>query len=246
VGTHAKLMQQEALTAVQAGAHAYLLHAHDTLQIVPEPPGTAHHLTLPSNYLGVDTEGKLFVLDATRGASPLQASHRVPHAWCARVSPHNNEFLAGDSNVALSITVDDELAHVYDTPVVLPRYPTSHVTNVEHRWITWTDTNGHPRALQWDSDTATLCSNDDARLYASTVLVLRPEGNTVWRDAVCLATLPPSESITCVHGTPSAFDAFTQGGDWWRVDVRARRAWVVSVPAANVIRAIAPMVQWIH
>ena len=266
VRTHANLMEGVGLSPPDAAAHAYFLHAPPTatpsvvasgarvarlggLKMNPAPPGDADHLSLPPMYLGVDMDGHLLLLDAWRGASPVEVSNVVPHNWCVRVSSHTNEFVAGDTRtgVSLFLSLNDDCTVAHDVPVCLPRSPTSRVAEVDNTWLTWIGMNGGPRALEWDSATrsATVCSFEDAQLHASVGTPLHTQGAGVWCGSTCVACLPPSESITCVHGTPVGFDAFTQGGDWWRVDVRARRAWVVGIPNANnIVCAIAPLVEW--
>jgi len=262
VRTHAKLCEGGVCREVAAGVaycmHTPSMHAHwtnapalraetptSTLEIQADAiPGDADHLALPQIYLGVDIQGMLVLLDAYRGASTVKVANAVPHGWCVRVSGHTNVFLAGDAGAALRVTLNEGRSSAMDVPVALPRYPTSGAHAVENKWVVWRGGNGKARALEWDGANARLCSDEEARLHASATVILKARGNRVWAGETCVATLPTSESITVVAGTAFAFDAFTQGGDWWRVDVRANKAWVVGVPGVNIICTIAPVVEW--
>jgi hypothetical protein len=260
VSTHAKVMvSKEGMDAGNAAAHAYFMHTKLTLtasgvewvknipalDIVNEPPAAADQLHLPCAYLGVDARGKLVLLDSTRGTSNIAIGNVVPHEWIVRVSEHSNEFLAGNIGCALHITLNEPLTIGTGTPVALPMYPFDRVHEVDNTWVVWRTNNG-PRALQWNStlQRASLCSAEDARLYAVINQSVYSRRNSVWRDATCIARLPSSESITAVWGTAVGFDAFTKKGDWWRVDVRARKAWVVGVPTVNEVCSVAPLVTW--
>jgi len=256
IRTHAKIMAMTSCSHEEAAAHAYFLHspaslaggesAVPDLEVCAHPPATADHLNLPLAYLGVDMDGKLVLLDASRGASVVEVCSRVPHNWMVRISAHTNEFLAGDATCCLHLTLNEPLTMVLEKPVALPRYPPARAHEVDNSWVVWFDANKRARALAWDAQAqrATLCSAADAELHAVTGEAVYSRGNEVWRGTTCIARLPSTESITAINGTPTAFDAFTQGGDWWRVDVRARKAWVVGVPAANIVCTIAALVGW--
>jgi hypothetical protein len=262
IRTHAKLCESEVLSSDVAAGVAYCMHAPPTssansldcrgsLDIEAGVfPSDADHLSLPQVYLGVDIEGGLVLLDACRGASRVKVANRVPHDWCVRVSDHTNMFLTGDSTSALCVNLNEGRSSAMDVPVSLPRYPSSGAYEVENRWVVWKDeSSGKPRAFEWRDGTARMCSSEDAALHASSRVILSAQGNRVWAGSTCIATLPPSESITVVMGNAFAFDAFTQQQDWWRVDVRENKAWVVGLPEdssapANIICSVAPVVAW--
>lgn len=257
VATHAKLMQAESLTNEEAAAAAYLMHCTPTagatvetpaLEVIARAPDAADYLNLPQKYLGINARGQVFVLSAAQGVSELGCAHRIPHGWCTRVSSHDNEFIAADTSTAMFLTIDADMMYVFDTPLMLPASPTSSVSVFEHRYLVWNDMNDRPRAMEWNADAreVRLCSAEHARLYASSIVAVHSDANKVYRDATCVAQLPVTESIMCMYGTPIAFDAFTQAGDWWRVDVRRHCAWVVNIPGVGVLRSVAPMVDWIQ
>ena len=259
--THAKIMaSEEDMNEDDAAAHAYFIHAKaaptpsvvaggrgvpPALEICSNPPASADHLHLPPAYVGVDMNGKLVLLDAARGASPIPVGSVVPHNWMVRVSSHANKFLVGDNTCALFLTLNEDLTAAIGEPLALPRYPPGCAYEVDNSWVVWQN-NKSPRAMKWDETTmsAQLCSDEDARLHAATIQDVVNRGNGVWRDETCVACLPALETITALKGTTVAFDAFTHKGDWWRVDVRARKAWVVGVPTSNIVCAIAPLVEW--
>lgn len=264
VRTHAKIMEEEAgIGSDVAAAHAYFLHAsdptpsviaagartekmRDAIEICRSSPADADHLGMPDVFLGVDASGKLVLLDASRGASVINIGSRVPHNWVVRVSPYANHFLAGDTSCCVMVKLNETLTSAIENPVVLPRYPHARAYGVDNTWVVWAGVNNAPRALRWDvqTESAALCDVEEAALHAATTQSVYSRGNSVWRNDTCIACLPPSESISAIIGTSIGFDAFTQNKDWWRVDVRARKAWVVGLPTADIVCTVAPLVEW--
>jgi len=256
VHTHANIMASVDTTSNVAAAHAFLMHTSSTTSPPPPPsdlrvihdapPSRADHLNLPSSYLGVDVNGHVWVLHSCHGTSSVQVGSTVPHEWMVRVSKHANQFLAGNHACALLLTLNENQSAFMETAVLLPRYPTGVVMDVDKKWVVWKcGTSKMPRAMEWNGSHATLCSVETARFHAMTVphpLTLRE--NEVWVENVCIARLPASETITVVWGTPVAFDALTQNRDWWRVDVRAKNAWVVGVSTTTTMKSMAPLIEW--
>ena len=268
--THAQLVKYEGLQHLTAAAHAYLIHLPELLlykdplyppqlKIMSAPPAVAAHLGLPSAYLGVTSKGQLLRLDAQQGiytTSIGQPCRPLPHGWCVRMSLRTNKFLVGNSTSAALLTLDTQLSSACITPVTLPAYPPgARVSSVDGLWITW----ARPRdqllhILAWDAETcsATVANNHDEAKVHLWGKPLYHNGNRVWRGDTCLeclppraciTQLPPTQSIVCMSGTPLAFDAFTDAGDWWRVDVKAAHAWVISMPLADLVCTIAPLVE---
>lgn len=245
IQTRRKLLDQ-GLAPAQASAFAFEIHesrppGRPALPVVVF--GETTDVCLPNAYLTVNAAGGLTVVDSTQGAYDLPTSPALPTQWMCRVSPDSNEFLVGDDQRCVHVSLTSECDAAMQTPLALP--PIVSPTCVDNRWVVW-GSRSRPMAFEWRAGGAVMCSTPDARKHlVSSGERLRSEGNRITLGCETLAALPVEQSISCIYGDAGVADAITTSRDFWRINIRANRASCVGLPSEPTITAMAPLVGWV-
>jgi len=240
---------------LKAAATAFHLHTQSTesqptpsshLDIMHKSPGGVDHLDLSSSYLGVDVMGSLWVLDTTLGVVRVRLGSRVPAKWIHRTSPNSNTFLLGDDTRCVGVVLSQDLTSGIETPVTLQTLPLQPRV-VDNTWVVWGDTT-HPHAIQWTPQKGTrVSSHTDAKLHLMSIpqnAVFARGDRIMFNHNEHVTQIPPCQSISCIVGTPLAVDLITTAHDFYRIDVRANKAWCVGINIEHPIVAMAPLVSW--
>lgn len=248
-----RAMMEHGLSLRCAAAAAYHLHKQTSssstppptpeLEIVQAPPGEVDHLDLPVSYLGVDVDGRLWVIDTTRGVARVRMGSRLPTKWIHRVSSSSNMFLAGDDQRCVGIVLARDMRSGVEVPVTIPHHPSEPPDVVDNTWLVWGDVK-HPHSIRWDPDHG-LRESATAKLQVmSRPRRLVAAGNQVSMGEEAVTSIPDDQSITCVCGTPTSIDLVTDAMDFYRIDVQAHKAWCVGIDVNQSIVAMTSIVNW--
>jgi hypothetical protein len=236
-------------------AAATSFHLHNSKNFKPststpryveiQPHDTLTHHTLPNTYLGVDSDGKLQVIDTGRGVYTIETTSKIPCGWLCRADPESNTFVAGNEQecVGLVLNGDKDACDLF--PINLPINPSGpNVHSVENTWVAW-GSKQKPHAFQWGPKRGVHhCSKQEARNHIMAVTDMVGKGNTILMDNETLCALPPDQSISCMYGNLRDVDVITRANDLWRIDILNNHAWCVGIPDMQHVKVIAPLVDW--
>lgn len=236
-------------------AAATSFHLHNSKNFKPktstpkyveiQPHETLTHHTLPNTYLGVDSDGKLQVIDTGRGVYTIETTSKIPCGWMCRVDPETNTFVAGNEHDCVGLVLNEDKDACDLFPLILPINPSGpEVHAVENTWVTW-GSKQKPHAFRWSPQNGVQhCSKQEARNHIMAVTNMAGKGNTILLDNETLCTLPPDQSISCTYGNMRDVDVITRANDFWRIDILKNHAWCVGIPDIQHVKVIAPLVDW--